>query len=383
MKNLLALLLVTTQLLSCQNNKVMEEKYEWGAGISTEIGFPVRIYAGRVGDMTIMSGFTASFDKPDDGWGVGYSEGSMKKHLPKDLDIIWLSYVEDCFYHVKGNLDYVRILTLFREGFKYRVENLEAYPMGYREVTYDTIVVGLAPGGVVVVWLAGIVHKIEVGRFQAEKIELKQPEGLDSHESLIFSREERERVLSNKLARPPHIAEKPTPYGLWDSYRDIKYSWYPTFEFFSGAKMGDFWIQYHNREEWEIFYDKMALEIPARKDYSSDEITLIPDIFYQKGEDISEKEYPLPKKISFAYRANNGIKYGGYYEFDWEETKEAFAEYFDKYPNTRARLNVRVNKINTLFTIRLENEKGDGVFIPFHREKLNMTELKPNNVEAP
>ncbi|MFK8276349.1 DUF2931 family protein [Capnocytophaga cynodegmi] len=383
MKNLLALLLMITQLLSCKNNKTMEEKYEWGAGISTEIGFPVRIYAGRVGDMTIMSGFTASLDKPDDGWGVGYSEGSMKKHLPKDLDIVWLSYVEDCFYRVKGNLDYVKILSLFREGFKYRVGNLEAYPTGYREVTYNTIVVGLAPGGTVVVWISGLGRQIEIGRFQAEKIELKQPEGLDSHESLIFSKEERERVLSNKLARPPHIAEKPTPYGLWDSYRDIKYPWYPTFEFFSGAKMGDFFIEFFNKEKWDVFYDKMALETPARKDYSSDAITLIPDIFYQKGEDVSEKERPLPKRIGFGYKANNDTKYWGYYEFDWEETKEVFAEYFDKYPNTRARLNVRVNKINTLFTIRLENEKGDGVFIPFHREKLRLIAQKSNDTRIP
>ncbi|AYW36322.1 hypothetical protein [Capnocytophaga canimorsus] len=138
--------------------------------------------------------------------------------------------------------------------------------------------------------------------------------------------------------------------------------------------MGDVFIQYHNREEWDVFYEEMALETPARKDYSSDEITLIPDIFYQKGEDISEKEYPLPKFVIFIYKANNGINYWATYDFDWEETKEAFAEYFAKYPNTRARLNFRVNKINTLFTVRLENEKGDGVFIPFHRERLYLND---------
>ena len=86
------------QFLSCQNDKVMEEKYEWGVGISTEIGFPVRIYAGRIGTTGISTSFTASFDKPDDGWGVGYRESSSESHLPKDIDIVWLSYVEDCFY---------------------------------------------------------------------------------------------------------------------------------------------------------------------------------------------------------------------------------------------------------------------------------------------
>ena len=84
------ILLLTILLLS--NCSFMDEKYEWGAGISTEIGFPVRIYAGRVGDVSIMASFTASFDRPDDGWGVGTQEGSMMKQLPKDIDIVWYTY---------------------------------------------------------------------------------------------------------------------------------------------------------------------------------------------------------------------------------------------------------------------------------------------------
>jgi len=95
--------------------------------------------------------------------------------------------------------------------------------------------------------------------------------------------------------------------------------------------------------------------------------------FYQKGEDISDKKYPLPRALRFIYKANNGIKYWGTYDFDWEENKKVFAEFFKMYPNTkRARLNIRVNRDNSLFTIRLENEKGDGIFFPFHRERLDL-----------
>ena len=376
------ILLLTILLLS--NCSFMDEKYEWGAGVSTEIGFPVRIYAGRVGDVSIMASFTASFDRPDDGWGVGTQEGSMMKQLPKDIDIVWYSYVEDCFYRVKTDLDYPKLLKLFREGYKERARNLEAFPKGYGEETFNTFVVGLAPGGVVVVWVEGPMRQIEIGRFQAEKINLKQPEGLDGHERLIFSKEEHQRVLNDSIARPPHIREKPIPFGLWDDYRDIKYPWYPTFEFYKGAKIGDVFIRYFNRERWDTFYDEMTLETPARKNYSSSEITIIPDIFYQKGEDISDKKYPLPSSISFGYRANNGSKYGGYYKFDWEENKKVFAEFFKMYPNTkRARLNIRVNRDNSLFTIRLENEKGDGVFFPFHRERLNFIKEDDNETSIP
>ena len=363
------ILLLTILLLS--NCSFMDEKYEWGAGISTEIGFPVRIYAGRVGDVSIMASFTASFDSPDDGWGVGTQEGSMMKQLPKDIDIVWYSYVEDCFYRVKADLDYPKLLKLFREGYKDRARNLEAFPKGYGVETFNTFVVGLAPGGVLVVWIEGPMRQIEIGRFQAEKINLKQPEDLDDHDALIFSEQERKETLEDEHFRPKHIREKPTPFGLWDDYRDIKYPWYPTFEFYKGAKIGDVFIEYFNREMWDTFYDEMTLETPARKNYSSSEITIIPDIFYQKGENISDKKYPLPRALRFIYKANNGIKYWGTYDFDWEENKKVFAEFFKMYPNTkRARLNIRVNKDNSLFTIRLENEKGDGIFFPFHREKL-------------
>ena len=73
-----------------------------------------------------------------------------------------------------------------------------------------------------------------------------------------------------------------------------------------------------------------------------------------------------------------------YYKFDWEENKKVFAEFFKMYPNTkRARLNIRLNKDNSLFTIRLENEKGDGVFFPFHRERLNFIKENDNETSIP
>ena len=362
------ILLLTILLLS--NCSFMDEKYEWGPFVSVPVGFPVRIYTGRVGEQSIMSDFRASLEK---GWGYAGTANSSEKQLPKDIDIVWYSYVEDCFYRVKADLDYPKLLKLFREGYKERANNLETFPKGYLERTFTTFVVGLAPGGVVVVWVEGMRRQIEIGRFQAEKINLKQPEGLDDHDALIFSEQERKETLEDERFRPKHIREKPTPFGLWDDYRDIKYPWYPTFEFYKGAKIGDVFIEYFNREKWDTFYDEMTLETPARKNYSSSEITIIPDIFYQKGEDISDKKYPLPKTINFIYKANNGIKYLGEYKFDWEENKKVFAEFFKMYPNTkRARLNIRVNRDNSLFTIRLENEKGDGVFFPFHRERLDL-----------
>ena len=74
---------------------------------------------------------------------------------------------------------------------------------------------------------------------------------------------------------------------------------------------------------------------------------------------------------------------GGIINLTGKKTRR-FAEFFKMYPNTkRARLNIRVNRDNSLFTIRLENEKGDGVFFPFHRERLNFIKEDDNETSIP
>ncbi|EKY05446.1 hypothetical protein HMPREF9075_02629, partial [Capnocytophaga sp. oral taxon 332 str. F0381] len=122
-------------------------------------------------------------------------ESTSMDKLPKSVDMVWFSYKEDCFYRLKTAIDYEKIEKLFREGYKERVPNGEV-----RHTTYDTVVVGIAPGGVVVLWVGrGYKKNTEIGRYQAEKIDLKEPPGLDSHQRLIFSKEDREEVLNSDL----------------------------------------------------------------------------------------------------------------------------------------------------------------------------------------
>ena len=180
--------------------------------------------------------------------------------LPQNVDMVWLSYKEDCFYRLKTAIDYEKVAKLFREGFNQRVLNGEV-----RHKTYDTIVVGIAPGGVVVLWVGyGYLPLTEIGRYQAEKIKLREPEGLDNHQKLIFDKEYAKRLLTNNTIIPEDFREanknKPIPFGLWDSYRDNQYQWYPTFEIPNG-KMGDVHYQYWNGEgSFFFFTDFMSLE---------------------------------------------------------------------------------------------------------------------------
>ena len=233
-------------------NTNAQPEYDWGVAVNAPIGYPIRFYGAMVGGTPISRELYSKTREPDWGNAAGYESTSMDK-LPKSVDMVWLSLKEDCFYRLKTAIDYEKIAKLFREGFNQRVPNGEV-----RHATYNTVVVGIAPEGVVVLWVGkGYFPIKEIGRYQAEKIELREPEGLDNHQRLIFDKEYAKRLLTNNTIIPEDFREanknKPIPFGLWDSYRDHQYQWYPTFEIPNG-KMGDVDYQYWNGEADTFFF---------------------------------------------------------------------------------------------------------------------------------
>ncbi|MEB3075492.1 DUF2931 family protein [Capnocytophaga gingivalis] len=351
-------ILIALWLTGCWGYKAKQNKananaqpeYEWGVAVNTPIGYPIRFYAGRVGGMSIIGELYSELREPDWGCAFGYESTSMDK-LPKSVDMVWLSYKEDCFYRLKTAIDYEKIAKLFREGFNQRVPNGEV-----RHATYNTVVVGIAPGGVVVLWVGkGYFPIKEIGRYQADKIVLKEPEGLDNHQKLIFDKEYAKRLLTNNTIIPEDFREanknKPIPFGLWDSYRDNQYQWYPTFEIPNG-KMGDVDYQYWNGEADTFFFtDFITLE-----EYK--------DVFVPKELYRDIRELPLFKEIRFTYKAEDGIKYGVGLQFDWEDILATYKKVFGEHPEeVKAHLDIRINRDNTYLTVRLMGDNGKEAFV--------------------
>lgn len=355
---IITLILLALWLTGCWGYKAKQNKananaepeYEWGVAVNVPIGYPIRFYAAMVGSTPIVRELYSKTREPDWGNAAGYESHSMDK-LPKSVNMVWLSLKEDCFYSLKTAIDYEKIAKLFREGFDERVPNGEV-----RHKTYDTIVVGIAPGGVVVLWVGyGYLPLTEIGRYQAEKIALREPEGLDNHQKLIFSKKDREEVLNSNTIIPEDFREanknKPIPFGLWDSYRDNQYQWYPTFEIPNG-KIGDVDYQYWNGEADTFFFtDFVALE--GQKD------VFAPQELYH---DI--RKLPLFKEIRFTYKAEDGIKYGMKIEFDWEDILTTYKKVFGERPEElKAHLDIRMNRINSYLTVRLVGDNGKEAFI--------------------
>ena len=364
-------LFLPLQLASCQNhnsnNKDMNEpEYEWGISVNAPIGYPIHVYAGRVGPEYIMSDLWCSTEEPD--WGSAYvNEGNDPKELPKDIDIVWFSFIENCFYNLQAPLDYEKIEKLFKEGFEQRIRYGEL-----RHTTYDGLVVGLAPGGTVVVWVGkGYSPITEVGRFQASRTYLTETSDMDSHERLIFDKEYRKSIATVSNIVPLEVQKanegKPIPYNLWDRYAETQYRWYPTFEIPDG-KMGDVFFQYWNGEANTIFYTD--LEPTTER-----ETILKPKVCQEPI-----GKLPLYKEISINYKAFDGIKYAATITFDWEQSAETYKKVFGEHPEeVTAQLYFRLNRNNTHVTTRLIGSNGKDLII----EPKNISIAEINQNRAP
>ena len=364
-------LFLPLQLASCQNhnsnNKDMNEpEYEWGISVNAPIGYPIHVYAGRVGSEYIMSDLWCSTKEPD--WGSAYvNEGNDPKELPKDIDIVWFSFIENCFYNLQASLDYEKIEKLFKEGFEQRIRYGELH-----HTTYNGLVVGLAPGGTVVVWVGkGYSPITEVGRFQASRTYLTETSDMDSHERLIFDKEYRKSLATAPNIVPLEVQKanegKPIPYNLWDRYAETQYRWYPTFEIPDG-KMGDVFFRYWNGEANTIFYTD--LEPTTER-----ETILKPKVCQEPIEKL-----PLYKKISINYKAVDGIKYAATITFDWEQSAETYRKVFGEHPEeVTAQLYFRLNRNNTHVTTHLIGSNGKDLII----EPKNISIAEINQNRAP
>ena len=370
MKKILLFLLLILQLASCQNHNsnnknINEPQYDWGVAVNVPIGYPIRFYAAMVGGMPIAGDFYTEKEEPDWGNAFGYESHSMG-YLPASVDMVWLSYKEDCFYRLKTAIDYKKIEKLFREGYKERVPNGEV-----RHTTYDTIVVGITPGGVVVLWAGRGYKKItEIGRYQADKIDLKEPPGLDSHQRLIFSKEDREETLNSDLAIPKAVREanknKPIPFGLWDSYRNHQYQWFPVYEIPNG-KIGDVRARYWNGEAGTTLYTDFA-------SYMGKE-----DFFYLE-EPIQKR--PLFKELVISYKAESGQKYLAKVWFDWEAVVTTYQKVFgEEADKVTAHLDIRINRDNDYLTFQLIGDNGKQTIL--EPKELKFYKLSDRNIITP
>lgn len=148
-KNLILFIVLFILLVGCREEKM--KKYEWRENVTTPEAYPAYLVSGKfdLEDGSKLRMF--SFERSVLGdWGSSpyiAIVGEENKHLPTLLDIRWLSYVENQFYHAQCPLPTKKIQALFEQGY--------SEPWWAGERRYRVITVGVAPGGNLSVWLVG------------------------------------------------------------------------------------------------------------------------------------------------------------------------------------------------------------------------------------
>lgn len=123
-------------------------------------------------------------------------------------------------------MPYEKILALFRDG----VANPTVFPNGSTMPNYSRIMVGIAPGGVVAVWVTGR-KTAEVFFGQAQKVELNPSAAFalpfkDKADSDAYMEEGLVEALTPEELES--LKKDGIPFGLWARYRN-RYDWQPSF----------------------------------------------------------------------------------------------------------------------------------------------------------
>ncbi len=273
--------------------------FDWEATESAPKHYPMEIITGTFiykdeieRGLYIPSGGTLT-----KGWGESISShvvGPKLKPLPDRLKITFYSYTERQFYKGEFALPYDKILALFKEG----VAISKAGDPAYKDYpVYSVIMAGIAPGGVVAVWVGGRGNYIEIFFGQAEKINLDPSAAFalpfkDKQQSDTYVKEVMEGVLTP--AELESLKRDGIPFDLWSRYRN-RYEWLPTFgDGYQAEYVNVIFVNGENERRW-----------------------------FLNDKDVVSKPYPVPNQLTFKTLIN-GKKVMFEVRFDEFETMAAF-----------------------------------------------------------
>ena len=262
------LLLLCVACNGLQSKKMSEqEKFGWYLSVTAPEDYPVQVHKGGylATDKDFITGI-ANVGVQSMGWRKdemgGAGGGSV---IPTKLSLTWVSYAEKKFWKIDTALPADTMLALFRKGFMFTDRTGVT-----SRVTYQGITIGLAPGGVVVLWLVAPFQRTEVGRFQAKETFVdvndfydnpdndNQQQFYDWWYNHSVPKEAQERIKTHGI-----------PFGLWDAYR-VHYNYRFRTQFYMDDRDDYRHCIYLNGEEerlkGEEVYTFMSKPLPWRAD---------------------------------------------------------------------------------------------------------------------
>ncbi|MCV9929308.1 DUF2931 family protein [Flavobacterium sp. LS1R49] len=298
------------------------ESFSWGSTITAPHMYPIEIHKGYLADDKKMITAYMNTGISTGDWGYGNNAYAGGNSIPTNLSLTWISFADKKFWKIEATLPKEKIFKFFQEGYM----NKDRKGV-WSHVTYKDITVGLAPGGLVVVWLTGLNRSVEIAHFQAKETFVSVDEFYrNPHE---YTQDEFYNFrFKSYLPRESqaYIKEKGVPVDLWKDYR-TKYNYRFNIHFYKADKeSSDRRLKYVNGEE----------EIIEVKDINS----------YQNK--------ALPSYGRFFFSQHNAEV-----QFDDEEILNAFKKLTAVHPDKSIDIEAKVAFMykTTTFTVKCEGEE--------------------------
>lgn len=268
----------------------------------TREGIPIRIPAGSV---------------VNNGWGaIGstFIADPIMKSLPQRLQIRWFSYAENKFYGGDFAIDTAYLDSLYETGYQ--------SPVSGDRKSFDRIVVGMAPGGGLAVWLKGEQITREAAFFRAAETQVDWASF--SNESPRSRGEYVQAQLEQVLERPQvGLAMQAAKDGfpVWGAAYRKPYDWAPAFV--SRGRLKQLLVRHFNGE-------------------------VLPGDHYGAG-----AGHPLPEQIDLYWSNPDGVDYGATIQFEFGEVRAAFERLG---ASGELRLSLEADTLSTDVTAFLQNK---------------------------
>lgn len=126
--------------------------------------YPMELFFGLIGDGSEKSKAIPKKYPYGSSWGtpeVNFFEEPDSEFIPKSIDLVYLSVYEQKFYSLQAEIDSGNI-----------VKELQSYKERYGESDKLIFIVGLGPGGLVVLWLEFDLRRVLIGKYTASQIEV-------------------------------------------------------------------------------------------------------------------------------------------------------------------------------------------------------------------
>jgi len=315
------------------------KRYEWLPTESAPEDYPVYLIEGHL----FFPGGGAIYI-PDrrnvyNGWGKAGSIhviGDERKPVPVRLALKWYSYTEDKFYSGSFDLPADRLAALFEDGVIDLWDN--------ERIDYSRIIVGMAPGGGVSVWLRARMLTLEVATFRAQSVNFPWTAVLDND---AISREAyRERVLKRSLGEDglARLRHEGVPADWWQRMRR-PYRWEPVVT--GAGEPTQLWIRTYNGEQEPFLIEGAAPPRSARA---------------------------VPRHVRLEWTGASGKPYSAEVDMDEHEVFDAFARLGNDGDREPMTLEFVLGASPASLQVKLKNSQAtyrfDGAAIKVYRRRV-------------